>query len=155
MLTEIAKQSPEYVSPFVDRLPLLLAHTSGRARWESMHAIALTAHLRPDVVAHILEDLTSTIHTDKSVIVRDYAVDVVAGYARAGKAQSKQALPILLGSVRVWDSRHAAHALAGLANVVAMLPDEAENIRPLAQELGKHGKAAVRKSARALAKVCG
>ena len=111
VMTKVAEVSPQLVAPFAAQLAEMLAHKNGRVRWESMHAFALVSGLVPDRVGERLEWLCDLIRGDKSVIVRDYAIDAVAGYGGTSPEAAKRAAPILEDATAVWNGKHAARAV--------------------------------------------
>lgn len=152
VMTMVAERRPDLVSPYVDLLSALLSHKVTRVRWEAMHATALVADRVPEQILGLLPRLTEMLRTDKSIIVRDYAVDAVGNAAKAGESAARQVYPALRDAVYVWESRHVGHALAGLCNVVASAPALAGEVAPLGEEFADHSKGTVRKAAKALAK---
>jgi hypothetical protein len=95
VMTMTAQERPDLVAPYAEALCPQIKHKAMRARWEATHALALVAHLRPEVIAGILPQLSQAIENDTSVIVRDYSVDTVANYTCAGAEESRMAFPIL------------------------------------------------------------
>lgn len=150
VLTEIALQQPELVAPYGHHLPHLLANKNNRARWEAMHGLALVAGSRPDVIGPMIEQLLEIIEQDKSVILRDYAIDAVGGYAGTGPEAAEKAFPALERSLGVWEGRHARHALDGLGNVVKNIPGEKDTIREIASGYLDSSSGAIKKSAKVL-----
>lgn len=101
VFTMVAENRPEYVAPYADRLTALLSHNNTHARWEATHAIALVAANSPEAIALKLPRLAEMICKDASIIVRDYAVDAVAGYAQSSPVAARQAYPILREALTV------------------------------------------------------
>lgn len=154
VLTEIAKKQPALVKPYGNLLPPLLTHKNGRARWEAMHCLALIADLIPDVIASQAQAFEVLIQTDKSVIIRDYALDALGNYAKTGKNAATSVYPVLKKALGLWNGKHAGHALDGLANVVAVAPELTAEIALLARQYSEAEKGVVKKSARKLLKLC-
>lgn len=150
VLTMVAEQRPELVAPHAKALAGLLTSKTTRVRWEAMHALALVAPLAPQVIAPLLPQLSEMIRTDVSVIVRDYAVDAVANYARAGHKPAEAAYPYLKQALTTWDGKQAGHALNGLVVAAVALP----KLRPELSEIGarylEDRRGVVRKAANAL-----
>jgi hypothetical protein len=132
VLTEIARVNPSLVSPFGDQLPKLLKSKNNRARWEGMHCLAFIAKLVPEVVRPLLGDFDEIIRTNESIIVRDYAIDGIGNYAQSSMDAARLAMPILVGSLKVWDGRHAGHALTGLTYVAQLLPETRPHLSKIA-----------------------
>jgi hypothetical protein len=152
VMTEVALEKPQLVAPYAAALVPLLPHKTTRVRWEATHALALIAHLRPDVIAGILPILARAIEDDKSIIVRDYSVDAVGNYAQTGSVKMRQVYPILKRSTQVWAGRHVGHALMGLKHVAANTPELRGEIVALAQKYVEDKRGVVRKTANRLVK---
>lgn len=152
VMTMVAARRPDLVAPYVDLLAALLSHRTTRVRWEAMHAIALAAELVPDEVVRRLPQLEQMLRTDKSIIVRDYAVEALGNAAKAGAETAEQVYPLLKEAVYLWESRHVGRVLTGLCHVMASAPALAAEIAPFGQEFADHSKGTVRKAAKALSK---
>jgi hypothetical protein len=150
VLTIVAEANPALVSPFAGALCALLGHEYTRARWEAVHALALVARRVPETIHSNLPTLASMIRTDKSTIVRDYAVDAIANYASIGPQQAEESYLVLLEAVVLWEGKHAHHALPGLAHVASSHPEHLKEIRRVAEDKLDHPKGVVQKAARKL-----
>jgi hypothetical protein len=147
VLTQVAEARPELVAPFAARLLALVTHRNGRVRWEAAHALALVADRVPALLAGALPDLGEIIRGDASVIVRDYLLDAVAGYASTSARAAGEALPILRDGLRIFDRKHAARVLRSLAALRACHPALTEEIRALAEPFREDPRPGVRKAA--------
>jgi hypothetical protein len=152
VLTKVAEQNAGLVAPYAEQLVPLLDHATTRVRWEAMHALALVAALQPRLIARLLPSLRDKLHHDRSTIVRDYAVEALSVYAGAGKAAAEKAFPLLKEALTVWDGKHAARALRGLARVAERAPRHAAAIRALAYDHLSAGRAVTRTAAKAVLK---
>lgn len=152
VLTEIAKTAPEIVTPHALSIPPLFKHRNGRARWESLHCLGLIADRVPGLVVSLLPDLLEIIRNSDSVIMRDYAIDAVAGLASVSPDTAGLALPVLREGLTVWEGRHAGHALAGIRNAEENLPELADELRTTAEGLKTHSNSSVQKLARQILK---
>jgi hypothetical protein len=152
VMTQVAEQQPTLVAPYAKGLLALLAHKTTRVRWEAMHALALVAAHAPKVMRTALPRLEEIIHTDPSIIVRDYAVDALGNYAATGKAAAEKTYPLLKEALTLWEGKHAGHALKGLANVSIAAPYLRDEIRACGFPYLDHGKGVIRKAAKALMK---
>jgi hypothetical protein len=150
VLTEVAKLQPGWVVPYGHLFPRLLNNKNNRARWEGMHCLALIAEWIPEVILPILNQLNQIIVSDKSVIVRDYAIDTIGSYAKASEEAARTAFPLLERSLKIWEGKHAQHALEGLCNVVAAMPELKPQVQAIALEYANHNRGTVKKSARKL-----
>lgn len=150
VLTEVAKQYPEWVSPHARALSALLTHRVTRVRWEAMHALALIADRVPEVIAPLLPKLMDIFRKDTSVIVRDHTVDALGNYARTGEAQAQSVYPLLVEALTLWDGKQAAHALEGLAKVGSASPDLVKELWSIGIRYHDDPRGRVRKAAKAL-----
>ena len=150
VLTLVAEQVPVHVAPHAAALVPLLAHKTTRVRWEAMHALALVASLAPKVVGRQLAGLAEIVRSDKSVIVRDYAVDAIGGYAETGAPAARKAVPLLREALTAWDGKHAGHALKGLAAAAAAAPGLRAELLAIGEQYLADKRGAVRKAARQL-----
>ena len=150
VLTMIAAEAPNLVTPHAQVLVALLRHKNTRVRWEAMHALALTATLIPGVLVPLLPRLEEIILNDTSVIVRDYAVDAAGNVALTDVSAARAAYPILLHALSAWEGKHAAHALNGLRHVAAVEPGLREEIASIGIQYQGHERPVIRKAAKAL-----
>lgn len=153
VLTLVAEQHPEWVAPHASTLSALLHHKTTRVRWEAMHTLALVTASAPAAIAPLLPVLATILDTDASVIVRDYATDVLANYATTGVSAAETAYPLLQQALTVWNGKHAAHALNGLIHVAALVPALHDDLRLIGEEYTNSGRAVVRKAATRLLRV--
>lgn len=152
VFTLVADARPEWVAPYAPRLVALLTHKTTRVRWEATHALALVAALVPDVITPLLHQLAEALRHDKSTIVRDYTVEIVAHYAKTGVEAARAAMPLLQEALTLWDGKHAARALNSLGHVAERLPSRAADIHHIAQAYLNHPRGVARKAAKRLAK---
>lgn len=148
VMTMVAQAAPRLVAPFAGRLVPLLEHNATRVRWEAMHALALVAGLRPEVIAGLLPRLGTLLATDASVIVRDYATEALGNFAGSGPTAAEQALPYLRQALEVAGGKHAGRTLDGLAKAVGAAPGLTGELVPLAERYLDHERGVVRKAAR-------
>jgi hypothetical protein len=155
VMTKVAERDPGLVVPFAGRLLPMLEHKNGRVRWESAHALGLTAALVPDLVARALPRLARFIREDESVIVRDYLIDAVSAWGATGHAPAVKSLPVLLDALDEWKAKHAARILGALAPITRAAPELTPRARDLAQGFADHERTGVRKAAKAMLKATG
>lgn len=128
-----AASEPQSVANYAPLLEKLLFHRSTRVRWEAAHTLAYLAVYVPSQVASILPLLSEIIRADKSVIVRDYAIDILGNYASMDEEAAGRAYPLLVEAMAVWNGKHAGHALNGLANVAEKIPTLGPEIAALCE----------------------
>lgn len=153
--TKVAEVQPELVADYSQLIVKLIAHKNTRVRWEAWHALSLVAHLRPNVIQSIIDQLPPITHTDKSTIVRDYAIETLCNYASVGKVKADEAYPILLSLLDYWDDKHAARVLRGLANAASNSPGHKEEVAGLAAKWSNSPRASIQKSAKQVLKQLG
>ena len=150
VMTEVAAEQPEWVAPYAERLAPLLRHKAGRVRWEAMRGIARVAVHVPDLIERLLPDLRAIVQSDKSVIMRDGAVDALARYACLGPREAGQAYPALCDALEAFAGKQAHHAMPGLACVAQFLPAHHEVIRAGAETFLESERTVVRRAAKRL-----
>ena len=151
VFTETAKINPELTIPYFDILIELTKHKNGRVQWESMHCIALMAHLIPEI-GNYLDELSEKIRTYKGVIVRDYAIDTISNYAKISYETASSAYPILIEALSLWECKHTAKVIQGLKNVLEQLPDLKDEIAKLIEPFISHQSSRIQKEAKRLKK---
>jgi len=151
VFTEVAKQNPALVVPYVDRIAPLISHKNTRVRWESTHALALVASLAPEQVAPLLPDLVAKIEKDKSVIVRDCAVLALGEYGRSGPEAAREVFLHLLRALEMWEGKHAKLVLEAMSKLAEVEPGLAVEVQAAAQGCLNHRRANVRKLAQKIA----
>jgi hypothetical protein len=153
VFTKVAEQNPQLIISYAAELIPLFTHKVTRVRWEAVHALALAAqHITP-ILKPILKQIDGIIHSDKSIIVRDYSIDMIGNYALGGAAEAQEAYPLLMDYLTVWEGRHAGHALVGLGNVGKIVPQLAPELVKLAEPYLEHKSGVIRKAAKSLSKL--
>ncbi len=148
VMTMAAEVNPQCVAPYAPLLSKLLFHKNTRVRWEAAHALAYTACYAPAVIGSILPLLSEIIRADRSVIVRDYSIDILANYACVDASCASRAYPLLEEALAVWDGKHAGHALNGLANVLEKIPKLRAEISALCEPYLDDSRAVVKRAAK-------
>lgn len=151
VFTEVAKENPSLVVPYVARIVPLISHKYTRVRWESTHALALVASLVPEQIASLLPDLVAKIERDKSVIVRDCAVLALGEYGRSGPEAAREVFPYLLRALDVWEGKHAKLVLEAMSKLMEVEPALQAEVQAAAQGCLDHYRANVRRLAQKLA----
>ncbi len=134
VMTKVAESDPEWVVPYAEDLSLLLIHKTTRVRWEAVHAMSLITTFVPTSIAPLLPILMEMIRKDPSVIARDYATDTIANFASTSRSAAEGAFPMLKETLLVWGSKHAHHALKGLAHVATLMPEHRPELRLIAED---------------------
>jgi len=147
VFTEVAKENPALVVPYVARIAPLISHKNTRVRWESTHALALVASLAPERVAPLLPDLVAKIERDKSVIVRDCAVLALGEYGRSGPEAAREVFPHLSRALEMWEGKHAKLVLEAMSKLVEVEPGLGVEVQAAAQACLDHRRANVRRLA--------
>jgi hypothetical protein len=147
VMTLVAAKRPARVLPYASSLVKLLECKTARVRWEAMHSLAYISEVSPAVIAELLPKLSRMIQEDRSVIVRDYAVEAVAGYAKTSPDAAWAAFPTLKMSLGVWKGKHAGRALQGLMNAAMAESALYEEVSSLAQPYLEDPRGLVREAA--------
>lgn len=87
------------------------------------------------------------IDFDKSTIVRDYAIEALCNFAKAGESQALLAYPLLKDSLNLWEGKHRGRILKGLLNVCKNSAIYTLEIRGIAEEFSEDDRGVVKKAA--------
>lgn len=155
VMTKVAEVQPQLIVPFAEPLISLLDHKTTKVRWEAMHALSLIAYDVPHLISPILPGLNHILHQDTSTIVRDYTIDTLSQYARAGEIESQEVFPLLREALALWEGKHRGRVLQGLVFVLNSHPGMAVDIRMIAQDYIEDSRGVVKKAAKALVKLIG
>lgn len=155
VLTHLAAEHPDWVTPHAPALAALLTHKKPRVRWEAMHALAFVAGSAAEAITPLLPRLRSIVQEDASIIVRDYAIDALSNYAACNAQTAAEAYPLLQEALIAWEGRHAGHALPGLAHVATHLPERRDDIQAAIRPCLEDKRAVIRKAAKAALKAIG
>jgi len=148
VFTEVSQDHPEKVVPYGPLLIDLIEHKNTRVRWEVVHALAHITTCIPEVIHPILPQIAQMIEQDRSVIVRDHAVDILSSFASTNREAARLVYPYLSAALTQWKGKHAAHALPGLIQTARHWPDVREEIEVSLEPLLSSTKGIVRKAAR-------
>ena len=133
VFTFVAEKKPEFVVPYADNILPLLYSKETKARWETVHTLSFIADKIPDVILSILPVLQSLIEKDKSTIVRDYAMDTVANYAKVNAETSGKSYELLKYALKLWGEKHAKQVFKGFNHVLNNCSDYKAEINLLVQ----------------------
>lgn len=148
VFTIIAENNSELIIPFADKIVILLTSKETKTRWEATHTLSFIADKIPNLISSCLNILEVIIETDKSTIVRDYSVDIISNYSKAGKEFSEVAFKILVKVLNLWGEKHAKQALKGLNNVMFYCNEKENEIKEIAKPYLESTKKVVVKEAK-------
>lgn len=152
VMTLVAQSNPKQIAPYATELVDLLDSKVTKTRFEAMHALALVADRAPKPVTKVLEKIHRMSLSDKSTIVRDYAVTLFGTYALSGARAANHVFPLLQSVLKVWGEKQAARVMTGLANVACADRNLAPRIDKIIAPYLDSPKAGVRKAAKDAAK---
>ena len=118
VFTMVAEKKPEFIVPYADNIFPLLYNKESKTRWEAVHTLSYIAEKIPDVISSVLPVLQSLIEKDKSTIVRDYAIDTIANYAKISVEASKKSYELLKSVLDLWGEKHAKQVFKGFNYVL-------------------------------------
>jgi len=133
VFTLVAEKKPECIVPYADKILPLLNSKETKTRWEAVHTLSYIADRIPDIVFSVLPVLESLIEKDKSTIVRDYAMDTIANYAKVSTETSENAYELLKFALELWGEKHAKQVFKGFNYVLDNCPDCKTEINLLVQ----------------------
>ena len=123
VFTFVSEVKPEFVVPYADNILPLLYSKETKTRWEAVHTLSFIAEKIPDMILSVLPVLQSLVEKDKSTIVRDYAMDTVANYAKVSVETSEQSYELLKYALELWGEKHAKQVFKGFNYVLNNCPD--------------------------------
>jgi hypothetical protein len=133
VFTLVSEKKPELIVPYTDNILALLTSKESKTRWEAVHTLSFIADKIPDVIFSILPVLQSLIEKDKSTIVRDYAIDTIANYAKVSVETSEKSYELLKYVLELWGEKHARQVFRGFNNVLDNCSDCKAEINLLVQ----------------------
>jgi hypothetical protein len=131
VFTFVSEVKPDFVVPYAENIIPLLYSKETKTRWEAVHTLSLIADKIPDIIFAILPVLQSFIEKDRSTIVRDYATDTVANYAKVNAETSEKSFELLKYALELWGEKHAKQVFKGFNYVSDNCPDCKAEIRML------------------------
>lgn len=153
VFTMISENNPELIISHANRVTALMNSKENKIRWEAMHTLANIAEKKPGVIFSVLAELNEIIEKDKSIIVRDYASDAVANFAKTSIEAAQASYPILKNTLLFWQERHGKQAIKGLLNVYLKIPSLRNEILKLVQPFIYAEKGSVVKEAKKAVKL--
>jgi hypothetical protein len=133
VFTLVSEVKPEFVVPYADGILPLLYSKETKTRWEAVHTLSFIAEKIPDTVFSVLPALQSLVEKDKSTIVRDYAMDTVANYAKVNAETSEKSYELLKFALELWGEKHAKQVFKGFNYVLDNCPEYKVKIHFLVQ----------------------
>jgi len=118
VFTLVSEVKPEFIVPYADNVLPLLYSKETKTRWEAVHTLSFIADKIPDIIFSVLPTLQSLAEKDKSTIVRDYAMDTVANYAKVSAETSEKSYKILKFILELWGEKHAKQVFKGFNYVL-------------------------------------
>ena len=152
VFTIVSEKKPEFVVPYADNILPLLYSKDSKTRWEAVHTLSYIADKIPDVITSILPVLQSLVEKDKSTIVRDYAMDTVANYAKVSAETSAKSYELLKYALELWGEKHAKQVFKGFNYVLDNCPDCKAEINLLVQPYLSANKKIVASEAKKIVK---
>jgi len=131
VFTFVAEVKPEFVVPYAENILTLLYSKETKTRWEAVHTLSFIADKIPDIIFSVLPVLQSLVEKDKSTIVRDYAMDTVANYAKVSAETSEKSFSLLKFALELWGEKHAKQVFKGFNFLIDNCPDCKAEIKTL------------------------
>jgi hypothetical protein len=122
VFTLVSEKKPEFVIQYAENILPLLSSKETKTRWEAVHTLSYIAEKIPDIIFNVLPVLQSLIEKDKSTIVRDYAIDTVANYAKISVETSEKSYILLKFALDLWGEKHARQIIRGFNYVLDNFP---------------------------------
>jgi hypothetical protein len=152
VFTLVSEKKPELIVQYADNVLPLLSSKETKTRWEAVHTLSYIAEKIPDIISAILPVLQSLIEKDKSTIVRDYAIDAVANYAKINVKTSEESYELLKFALNLWGKKHARQVIRGFNYVLDNFSDCKAEINLLVQPYLSANKKVVAAEAKKIVK---
>jgi hypothetical protein len=152
VFTLVSEVKPEFIVPYADNILPLLYSKETKTRWEAVHTLSFIAEKIPDIIFSVLPTLQSLVEKDKSTIVRDYAMDTVANYAKVSAETSEKSYELLKYALELWGEKHAKQVFKGFNYVLDNCTDCKAEINLLVQPYLTANKKIVSTGARKIVK---
>ena len=133
VFTLVSEKKPELIVKYADNIVPLLSSKHAKTRWEAVHTLSQITNKIPDIISCILPTLQSLIEKDESTIVRDYAADTIANYAKISVETSEESYELLKFTLDLWGEKHARQVLGGFNHVLDNISDYKAEINLLVQ----------------------
>ena len=133
VFTLVSEKKPEIVVQYTGNIVPLLSSKETKTRWEAVHTLSYIAEKVPNVIFSVLPVLQSLIEKDKSTIVRDYAADAIANYAKISVKTSEESYKLLKSVLDLWGEKHAKQVFRGFNHVLDNCSDYKAEINLLVQ----------------------
>ena len=133
VFTLVSEKKPEFIVPYSENVLPLLYSKETKTRWEAVHTLSFIAEKIPDIICSVLPTLQLLVENDKSTIVRDYAMDTVANYAKLNAETSEKSYEFLKYALDLWGEKHAKQVFKGFNYVLDNCSDYGAEINLLVQ----------------------
>ena len=133
VFTLVSEVKPEFVIPYADNILPLLHSKETKTRWEAIHTLSFIAEKIPDTIFSVLPVIQLLVEKDKSTIVRDYAMDTIANYAKVSAETSEKSYELLKYALELWGEKHAKQVFKGFNYVLDNCTDYKTEINLLVQ----------------------
>lgn len=155
VLTKVAESDPRLVCPYAEALLTSLQRTNNRIRWEAMHAVALISPYIAERVLAEIDNIQTLMLTDKSTIVRDYAIACLGNAASAGEDAAVVVLPLLKRGIDELGDKFLSKLLTAMTEIAKVMPRLAVEVLMYGYDYEHHSKSSVQKAAKKLIKTAG
>jgi len=152
VFTIVSETQPEFVVPYADNILPLLHSKETKTRWEAVHTLSFISEKIPDMIFSVFPVLQSLVENDKSTIVRDYAMDTIANYAKVSTETSEKSYELLKYALELWGEKHAKQVFKGFNYVLDNCADCKAEINLLVQPYLSASKKIVAAEAKKLIK---
>jgi len=152
VFTLVSEKKPEFIVQYAENIIPLLSSKQAKTRWEALHTLSYIAEKIPDIIFAILPTLQLLVEEDESTIVRDYAIDTIANYAKISVETSEKSYGLLKSTLKLWGEKHARQVFRGLNHVLDNFSDHKTEINSLAQPYVSANKKVVASEAKKIIK---
>ena len=148
VLTLVAEQQPELITPYADVIIPFLQHQKTRVRWETIHCLAYLAESIPGKIKNILPVIEDLIRQDESTIVRDYAVTTLGNYGKTSFQAANKVFPILKMAINIREGKHAKLVLEAFVKMSVFLDSERDYLNRISEVYLADHRSPVKKGAK-------
>ena len=156
VIAKVAAERPEALAPYAETLASHIEQQHGGERSraagmpQAMEVLALIAPVAPRSIRPLLPLLAQIASADKSADVRDTAIDAISSYGRSSPAAAALASPVLRDVVKRVDGEQAARAMAAVARLSPLTPEQTDNVTETTRRYARATRAGARATAKGL-----